>query len=155
SRPRRILWEQSGLPLDGVRRRIDVMFNPGFTAPLLAGCPQVTVFHDLQHKRHPEYFRWFDLPAWEFFLYWSAQVSRVVLADSDATAADLLRYYRLPESKVRVVRLGVDPVFFELARRRKPERFLLAVSTLHPHKNLDGLLRAYAVFRREHPEFRL
>ena len=155
SRPVRILWEQTGLPLAAAGRRLDVMFNPGFTAPLLCACPQVTVFHDLQHKRHPEYFRWFDLPFWEFFLYWSAQVSRLLLADSSATAADLLRYYRLPESKVRVVRLGVDPIFFDLGRRRRPEPFLLAVSTLHPHKNLDGLLKAFAAFRHRHPEFRL
>jgi glycosyltransferase involved in cell wall biosynthesis len=155
SRPLRILWEQTALPLAAARLRLDVMFNPGFTAPLLCACPQVTAFHDLQHKRHPEYFRWFDLPFWEFFLYWSAHVSRLLAADSGATAADLLRYYRLPESKVRVVPLGVDPVFFDLARRRRPEPFLLAVSTLHPHKNLDGLLRAFARFRASHPEFRL
>src|SRR5262249_27116834 len=155
SRPMRILWEQTGLPLAALRQALDVMFNPGFTAPLLCACPQVTVFHDLQHKRHREYFRWFDLPFSEFFLYWSAQISKILLADSDATAADLLRYYRLPESKVRVVRLGVDPVFFDLAARRRPERFLLAVSTLHPHKNLDGLLRAFAEFRKHHPDFRL
>jgi glycosyltransferase involved in cell wall biosynthesis len=155
SRPMRILWEQTGLPLAAARLGLDVMFNPGFTAPLLCGCPQVTVFHDLQHKRHREYFRWFDLPFWEFFLYWSAQVSRLLLADSRATAADLLQFYRLPESKVRVAPLGVDPIFFELARRRRPEPFLLAVSTLHPHKNLDGLLRAFAEFRAGHPRFKL
>jgi glycosyltransferase involved in cell wall biosynthesis len=155
SRPMRLLWEQTGLPLAGLRRRLDVMLNPGFTAPLLCACPQVTVFHDLQHKRHPEYFRWFDLPFWEFFLYWSAQVSRLLLADSSATAADLQLFYRLPESKVRVVRLGVEPIFFDLPRQRHPERFFLAVSTLHPHKNLDGLLRAFAAFRIGHPEFRL
>src|SRR5262245_41465464 len=57
-RPARILWEQIVLPLEAARYRVDVMFNPGFTAPLLAPCPSVTVFHDLQHKRHPEYFRW-------------------------------------------------------------------------------------------------
>jgi glycosyltransferase involved in cell wall biosynthesis len=155
SRPARILWEQTGLPLAAVRRALDVMWDPGFTAPIFCPCPQVTVFHDLQHKRHPEYFRWFDLPFWEFFLFWSAQVSSLLLADSGATARDLLKHYRLPESKVRVVPLGVDPVFFELARRRRPEPFLLAVSTLHPHKNLDRLLRAFAQFRRERPEFRL
>ena len=155
SRPMRILWEQTGLPLAAARLRLDVMFNPGFTAPLFCGCPQVTVFHDLQHKRHREYFRWFDLPFWEFFLYWSAQVSRLLLADSRATAADLLQFYRLPESKVRVAPLGVDPIFFDLARRRRPEPFLLAVSTLHPHKNLDGLLRAFAEFRVSHPGFKL
>jgi glycosyltransferase involved in cell wall biosynthesis len=155
SRPARILWEQTGLPINAQRLRLDVMLNPGFTAPLLCSCPQVTVFHDMQHKRHPEYFRWFDLPFWDFFLFWSAQISRIVLADSEATAQDLRRYYRLPASKVGVIPLGVDPGFFELARLRRPEPFLLAVSTLHPHKNLDRLLRAFAVFRETRPEFRL
>jgi len=155
SRPARILWEQAALPLAAARHSLDVMLNPGFTAPLFCPCPQVTVFHDLQHRRHPEYFRWFDLPFWQFFLFWSAHVSRLLLAVSDATAADLLKYYRLPESKVRVTNEGVDPVFFDIARRRRPEPFLLTVSTLHPHKNLDGLLRAFAGFRGTHPEFRL
>jgi glycosyltransferase involved in cell wall biosynthesis len=155
SRPARILWEQTALPLWAAGLRLDAMLNPGFTAPLLAGCPQVTVFHDLQHLRHPEYFRWFDLPFWKFFLYWSAMVSRAVVASSEATASDLIEFYRLPASKVRVARLGVDPVFFELAQRRQPQPFLLAVSTLHPHKNLDGLLRAFAEFRRERPDLRL
>jgi glycosyltransferase involved in cell wall biosynthesis len=155
SRPARILWEQIVLPIAARRLQLDAMLNPGFTAPLLGACPQVTVFHDLQHKRHPEYFRWFDLPFWQFFLYWSAQVSQTVLADSEATAVDLRRFYRLPDAKIRVVPLGVDPAFFDLARRRTPERFLLAVSTLHPHKNLDGLLRAFAQFRRKRPDFRL
>jgi glycosyltransferase involved in cell wall biosynthesis len=154
-RPARMLWEQTVLPLAAARLRLDVLLNPGFTAPILCGCPQVTVFHDLQHKRHPAYFRWFDLPAWEFFLYWSAQVSRLVLADSDATADDLRRWYRLPDSKLRTVPLGVSEDFLALAAHRRPERFLLAVSTLHPHKNLDGLLRAFAEFRKNSCDFRL
>jgi glycosyltransferase involved in cell wall biosynthesis len=155
SRPLRILWEQIALPINAARLRLDAMLNPGFTAPLFAGCPQVTVFHDLQHVRHPEYFRWFDLPFWRMLLFGSAHVSRLLLADSAATARDLVRHYRLPESKVRVALLAGDAVFFELAKRRRPEPFLLAVSTLHPHKNLDGLLRAFAEFRRDRPEFRL
>jgi glycosyltransferase involved in cell wall biosynthesis len=154
-RPARILWEQSALPLDAARLHLDVLLNPGFTAPLLCGCPQVTVFHDLQHKRHPEYFRWFDLPFWNFLLFWSAHLSQLLLADSEATAADLRAYYRLAESKIRVAWLGVDEAFFPLAGRRRPEPFLLTVSTLHPHKNLAGLMGAFANFRQTHPEFRL
>lgn len=154
-RPARILWEQTVLPLAALRERLDVLFNPGFTAPLFCPCPQVTVFHDLQHKRHPEFFRWFDLPFWRFFLYCSAHVSRSLVAVSDVTAADLRKYYRLPPEKIRVASLGVEPVFFEIGRRRRPERFLLTASTLHPHKNLDRLLQAFARFRRCHPEFKL
>jgi glycosyltransferase involved in cell wall biosynthesis len=154
-RPARILWEQVFLPVAAGREGLDVMFNPGFTGPLFCPCPQVTVFHDLQHKRHPEFFRWFDLPFWRFFLYWSAHISKDLLAVSAVTAADLNKYYRIPPDKIRVVTLGVEPVFFEIGRRRQPETFLLTASTLHPHKNLDGLLRAFAGFRRRRPEFRL
>ena len=154
-RPARLAWEQTALPLSAAANRIDVLFNPGFTAPLLCGCPQVTVFHDLQHKRHPEHFRWFDLPFWRFFLFWSAQLSQIVIADSAATARDLETFYRLPSNKIRVVPLGVDPRFFAIAGQRRPEPMLLTVSTLHPHKNLARLLQAFAIFRQANPEFRL
>jgi glycosyltransferase involved in cell wall biosynthesis len=155
NRPARLLWEQTVLPLAAARLRLDVILNPGFTAPLLCGCPQVTVFHDLQHKRHPEYFRWFDLPFWNFFLFWSVTVSARIVAISGATADDLRRWYRLPSAKIVTIPSGVDPRFFGLAAGRRPEPFLLAVSTLHPHKNLDGLLRAFALFRERHPQYRL
>jgi glycosyltransferase involved in cell wall biosynthesis len=154
-RPARLVWEQLYLPVAAVRERLDVLLNPGFTAPLYCPCPQVTVFHDMQHKRHPEFFRWFDLPFWRFFLYWSAHISKSLLADSTVTAADLIRYYRLPPEKIQVAPLGVEPVFFEIGRRRQAERFLLTASTLHPHKNVDGLLQAFERFRRRHPDFRL
>src|ERR1700734_1116285 len=121
-RPVRILWEQFALPFAARKHRLNVLFNPGFTAPLLSGCPMVTVFHDLQHKRHPEYFRWFDRPFWRFFLYWAARRSKALIAISDATAADLRRFYpSLPESKIHVVPQGVDPVFATIRARRSPE----------------------------------
>jgi glycosyltransferase involved in cell wall biosynthesis len=154
-RPARIVWEQTVLPVEAAARHVDVLLNPGFTAPLACGCPQVTVFHDVQHKRHPEYFRWFDLPFWRFLLFWSAHLATILIADSEATRADLEHFYRLPREKVRVVPLGVDRKFFEIAGARNPEPFLLSVSTLHPHKNLDRLLRVFAEFRREQPGFRL
>lgn len=157
-RPGRILWEQTVLPAAAWKAGIEVMLNPGFTAPALCPCPCVTVFHDLQHKRHPEFFRWFDLPFWRLLLWQSAHTSRLLLADSEATRADLLRYYRIPQRKVRVAPLGVSERFFEIGRRRELETnqpYVLAVSTLHPHKNLDRLVRAFALFRNRHPEYRL
>ncbi len=152
-RPARIVWEQTGLPLTVARLGLDALFNPGFTAPVYCGCAAVTVFHDMQHKRHPEHFSRLDLLSWRVLLFASAHRATVLLADSDATRADVLRYYRLPPAKVRVVRLGVDPAFFGLARA--PEKLLLTVSTLHPHKGLGALLRAFAEFRRAQPDYRL
>lgn len=157
-RPARILWEQVVLPWQARRRRLDVLLNPGFTAPVLAPSPQVTVFHDLQHKRHPEYFRWFDLPFWKLLLWAAARRSTALIAVSEATAADLVRYYQTPQARIHVIPHGVEERFFTIGaeRRTSPlEPLVLAVSTLHPHKNLDRLVRVFARFRVQHPDYRL
>ena len=142
-RPARILWEQTVLPLAAARYSLDVLFNPGFTSPLLAPCPSVTVFHDLQHKRHPEYFQRLDLPFWRLFLWGAAHRSRHLIATSEATRADLQHFYRLAGKSITVIPHGVGQRFFALDRSAI-EPYLLYVATLHPHKNHERLLRAYA-----------
>jgi glycosyltransferase involved in cell wall biosynthesis len=152
----RLAWEQTVLPARCLSLRLDCIFNPGFTSPLLCPCPAVTVFHDLQHKRHPEHFRRIDLPFWRMFLYGSAKRSSMIIADSEATKSDLLHYYKLPERKIRVIPLGVEDAFFQIGESRgDPEKFILCVSTLHPHKNLERLIRAFHVFEKSWPGFRL
>jgi glycosyltransferase involved in cell wall biosynthesis len=156
NRPMRLIWEQTQLPMAAHSLRLDCMLNAGFTAPIITACPNVTVFHDLQHKRHPEHFRWFDLPAWEFFLWAAARRSRVLIADSEATRNDIVRFYSVGQERIHIVHLGVEEEFFRIAEQRStPEPFLLCASTLHPHKNLDRLIRAFDQFRRVRPEFKL
>lgn len=147
-RPARILWEQTVLPFEAARYRLDVLLNPGFTAPLFAPCRQVTVFHDLQHKRHPEHFRWFDLPFWRFLLWVAAHRSYRLIAVSQATASDVMQFYRIPGDRITVIAHGVEPAFSYLDRSRT-ESYLLCVSTLHPHKNLPRLIRAYGRTKRD------
>ena len=148
-RPARILWEQTVLPLEASRYRLNVLLNPGFTAPVLAPCPCVTVFHDMQHKRHPEYFRWFDLPFWRLLLWLAAHRSRNLIAVSEATRADMLHFYSLPAARVAVIPHGVEAEFFSLDRTHL-DPYVLCVSTLHPHKNFERLIRAWARRKREY-----
>lgn len=158
-RTARILYEQVALPRLLRRDGIDVLLNAGFTCPLSFASRSVTVFYDLQHKRHPEFFRWFDRPFWNLLLGASAVRSRALVVISRATESDLIRYYPEAQNKTFVVPVGVDPEFFRIAERRERaaagEPYLLTVSTLHPHKNLDRLMQAFAEFRRTRPEFRL
>jgi glycosyltransferase involved in cell wall biosynthesis len=137
------------LPLEAARYRLDVLFNPGFTAPIFSSVANITVFHDMQHRRHPEYFRWFDLPFWRFLLWASARRSRALIAVSEATRDDMVRYYPFTSSSVRVIPHGVDEAFFKLGRTGT-DRFVLCVSTSHPHKNLERLIRAYTSRKRDY-----
>lgn len=155
SRPARLLYEQVSLPAVLRQNRIAALLNPGFTAPAFPPCPQVTVFHDLQHKRHPEYFRWFDLPFWNLFLAVSVRRSRRIIAVSEATRDDLGRYYGLPGARIDVVHHGVDPRFFEIGEQREDRNYLLCPSTTHPHKNHQRLLRVFSLIRERQPGLRL
>src|SRR5664279_24874 len=49
------------------------------------------------------YFRWFDLPFWQFLLWAAAHRSDRLIAVSEATRADLHRYYRIAKEGVTVV----------------------------------------------------
>jgi len=155
-RPARLAWEQLGLPAPVRFRKLDVLFNPGFTAPAHCACPTVTVFHDLQHKRYPEHFRWFDLPFWNLFLWQAARTSRALIAVSQATATDLEHFYPATRGKIEVVHHGVEERFFAAGRGRgETEPVVLCVSTLHPHKNLERLIRVFARFRERRGEYRI
>lgn len=85
-----------------------------------------------------------------------------VIAVSENTQRDALRFYRLDPAKVHVIPEGVEPRFqpeanpqslIEIKKRyRLPERFILCVSTIEPRKNLPLLLEAYAALRPRCPE---
>jgi glycosyltransferase involved in cell wall biosynthesis len=156
NRPRRLLFEQAQLPDLCDQHRIEVLLNPGFTGPFRPRRPMVTVIHDLQFRDHPEYFARTDLAGWRFFVGGTIARSSRLIAISEWTKRQLLTHYPLTAGRVDVAPNGVEDAL--LGSEWKPytdDRYLLTISTLHPHKNLDTLLRAYSVFRRRHPNIRL
>ena len=154
-RPARLIWEQTGLPIQTIKRRLDVLFSPGFTSPLAARGRRVTMIHDLQHKRQPKNFGFLERAAWNYSVWQSVKSSDLLLTPSETSRNDVLAVYGVRDDKVRAVLHGVEPRFFHLGDNPAygaavlreagvPEcRYLLAVSTIHPHKNFTRLLEAY------------
>ena len=154
-RPLRLLWEQTVLPLQGLGRGLDVVFSPGFTVPLASPARKLTVIHDLQHKRLPRNFGAVERQAWNFAVWSAIRASDRLVTPSEHVKADLAHVYAVPQDRVNVIPHGVEESFFGLkentaygeellAEAKIPDRrYLLAVSTLHPHKNWERLLEAY------------
>jgi glycosyltransferase involved in cell wall biosynthesis len=156
NRPARLLWEQLILPAKVAALRLNVLFSPGFTSPWFTpGCPKVTCIHDLQHMRQPQNFGVFELAAWRAAVWISARFSRQIITVSENSRRDILQIYRLPASRVEVVKHGVEPVFWQLRShpasdgRPLPVPYLLSVSTIHPHKNWGRWLEAYGKLAAE------
>jgi glycosyltransferase involved in cell wall biosynthesis len=155
-RPLRILYEQSSLPSLIGREHVDLVFNPGFTSPKSVAAPIITVFHDLQHVHHPEFFRKRELPFWNLLLAQAIRSSTRIIAASEATRRDVIEHYHLSDDKVVAIPHGVEEDFFILERKPDLENpFLLCVATLDPNKNIDRLVRVFGSLRGEFPRLKL
>lgn len=166
-RPGRLLWEQLRLPSHTRTDKLDVLFSPGFTAPLAGSGRRVTVIHDLQHKRQPQNFSRLELMAWEWCVAQSVKTASTIITVSESSKRDIIEFYGTSQQDVRVISHGVEKDFFGLKKNERygPELlteaglpdcpYLLAVSTVHPHKNWERLIDAYQTVAREEADLHL
>ncbi len=143
-------WTHGRLSWEITRRPPDILFVPAHVVPLVHPRSVVTI-HDLGYLHEPES----HPPASRRHLHlstrWSVHAARRVIAISTATHRDLVRAYGVPEGKIRVVHHGVGPEFRPASREAVaemkarlglPARYVLAVGTIQPRKNLGCLAGA-------------
>lgn len=155
------LWHRARLPLpvEWVTGRVELFYSPDFVLPpTLPGVRTLLTVHDLSFLRYPDHF----VP--KLVDYLSRAVPRAVaradrvLADSQATRADLIERLGAPADKVEVLYSGVDQRFCPTAEPGERERlqarygwdgqpYVLTVGTLQPRKNYVRLIRAFARLR--------
>ncbi len=138
------------------RDRPDLTWVPAHTLPVLfPGRAAVTV-HDLGYKLFPQAHPPMQRLYLDLTTRYSAARAQVVLADSQATADDLMRCYGTPARKIRVVYPGVDaPLIGDAAAVRAkyglPKRYFLFLGTLQPRKNIQRIVQAYRQWQIAHP----
>lgn len=143
------LWTHLRFARELRRDRPDITWVPAHTLPVLFPGRAVVTVHDLGYRHYPSAHPANSRRYLDWTTRYSARRASVVLADSQATADDLTKFYGTPASKIRVVYPGVDapPVLdVEVVRRKYnlPERYLLFIGTLQPRKNIARLVQAYA-----------
>jgi glycosyltransferase involved in cell wall biosynthesis len=162
--PVRIFWEQAIQPWAVHRAGVDLVHGPAFVGPQMGGCPSVVTVHDLSFLLYPQNFRAFNRFYLTHFTRRSVHRARRVIAVSESTKQDLIRFYDLSPDKIDVVHNGVDPMFRPLpaeqveafcAKQGLPAEFMLFVGTLEPRKNIVGLIEAYARLPKARPPLML
>ncbi|MGC8878430.1 MAG: glycosyltransferase family 4 protein [Anaerolineae bacterium] len=152
----RIVWEQLVLPELLRRAGVEVLHAMAFVIPLMAGCPSVVTIYDLSFLRYPHAFRPFNRWYLSCFTPLSARRARRVIAISESTRQDVIRYLHVAPERVDVIHCGVAPSFQPLPaseverfrrERQLSDPFILFVGTLEPRKNVGLLVRAYARWR--------
>ena len=149
-----LTWDQVAVPGAVRRHGIDLLYNPKYSIPLMAGCPAVWVCHGLDWYVMPWASRRVDRLSHRFLVPRYARRAAAIIAVSDVTRQHVMEFLPVPPQRVVTVYSGVDDVFRQApdprrlqairARYSLPERFLLYAGAIYPPKNFTRLVRAYA-----------
>jgi glycosyltransferase involved in cell wall biosynthesis len=148
----RLLWTQNQLPGLVKASGAPLLLSPLPEAPLGRGVRSVVLAHDLLPLRYPQL-----SPLLAYHLaYVPLVLHRAVrvLCNSEATAREVHGRLGVPLRRLVPLRLGFDPGRLRpLHLEREP--FFLVLGRHDPHKNLMGVLRAFAALPDPARELRL
>jgi glycosyltransferase involved in cell wall biosynthesis len=135
-------WEQWTLARALTRDRPDVLFAPGYSAPLTAPCPITVTIHDVSFAAHPEWFSFRERTRRWLLTGWSARRARIVLTDSAFSRDEIARRFAIPRNKVRVIPLGIS----HRTAGGSPNRsaLVLFVGSIFRRRHVDWLVTAFA-----------
>lgn len=141
-----------------VRDRLDFLFSSAHTVPTYGPTPCGMMLHDLFPLSNPEWFPEAHLNFYRRAIPSSARRSRILTANSEATKAQAVARLGLAAERIVVTPLGPgnpivpqDPATVgddKLLGVRFP-RYLFALGTLEPRKNLPRLFEAFALLAKE------
>jgi len=160
SSPGYSIREQVRVPLCVHREGATLFHAPHYVLPPLTPCRTVVTIHDCIHLRFPQYLRSKLGYAYARAALWSAthRAARVITV-SEASKRDILRYFRVPESRIDVIHNAIDDRFRQAPAAEDMERvrqryqlnapFILYAGNIKPHKNLERLIESFHLLRQD------
>lgn len=159
---RRLAWEQTVLPREIKRHHIDVLHSPHYTMPFQPGCKSIVTFCDMIFVLFPHMHNHVRRIFFQRMMRRSAERADMLIAISESTRGDVLRYKHLPPERVISIPLAASDAFRRMPASESqvacarynltPGRFILYVGVLEPRKNVPLLMEAYARIAAEYPD---
>ncbi|MBF8262512.1 MAG: Glycosyltransferase family 1 protein [Parachlamydiales bacterium] len=149
------IQEQLAFPLK--IPRCDLFWSPHYNIPLLPirARKRIVTIHDACHLALGQFLSWPERKYARFVMSRALHHSDAVITDSEFSKGELIRYLGAPQNRLHVIPVAVnhkqfsrivDPFSRETVRKKYglPEKFVLFVGNLKPHKNLGSLLNAFS-----------
>ena len=134
--PNKAIWDQICIPFACRRNKVDVVFHPKFTAPLLAPCKAVMTVHgaDWFIPEQARFYSRFDVMYIRTVMPLYFKKCSVVISVSQLTTDNFNQVLNLPEGKVKTVYFGparhfkrvTDPTMRHVVKERYkiPDKFI-------------------------------
>lgn len=162
-RGRRIVAEQLLLPWMLWSDRLDLLYAPWYTSPILwPGRKTVLAAWDITYSTHPEHYSVANRISLGWFSRNACRRARRILTCSVFDGRQIAQHYGIPTEKIQVLQLAVDEKFRPIEdpgtiaslreRYRLPQRYLLSLGNLYNRRDVDVIIKAFHKVSDEVPE---
>jgi len=138
-------------PLNWFTGKFDIYHFPNFCRPPLSAknAKSIITVHDVAFKRYPEYIEPKNLIFLENELQSSLKKCDRIIAVSRFTKNELIELFSVDPGKIVVIYEGLGDNFRKVEDKTMdlPPQYVLCLGTLEPRKNIEGLIRAFALCR--------
>lgn len=134
-------WEQTRLATAINASGADVLFAPGYTAPLRTRVPVVVTIHDISFETHPEWFPWREGMRRRWMTRQSARRATQIVAVSGFTQDEIVTHLGVPRERVSVIWSGLHHVSQPAPSRR--EALVLYVGSIFNRRHVPELIAAF------------
>lgn len=153
--------EQTGFYLKIKKQHLDLMHFTHFNAPILYRDKSIVTIHDLTLSFFPgkKMKGILHRAAYQAVIGTIVKKAKKIIAVSENTKKDLIRILHVPEDKISVIYEGIasevtkisDRDFFKKIEKKYklPRKFLLYTGVWRYHKNIVGLLEAFAILKNK------
>lgn len=140
------------------RYRIEVFLSPDNFMSLRTQTPSVLVVHDLAYLHYPQHVGSSGRAYYRFFMPRFIHKAKHVIAVSEYTRLDILRFFKKKEeADISVAYNGCRETFVPLDKNEIQEirdrvatgkPYFLYTGAIHPRKNIDRLITAFDLFKK-------
>jgi len=153
--------EQILFPIQIKKYKLDLMHFTHFNVPILYRKKFIVTIHDLTlryfstKKRSLKNFIVYSFKqlAYKIVFNYAIKNSQKIIAISEYTKQDILKYYHVSSDKIQVIYEGVTGETGSQPQNPKP--YILYIGNNYPHKNLERLKLAYAKLKEQGLDYEL
>ena len=143
-----LAWTQLRLSWEMRIRPPDVLFVPGQALPRIVPAHTVVTIHGLEFEHVPQCYSFWQRNYLRFVTHDAVRRATHIIAVSGATKKDLQERYGVNPQKISVIHHGVIPLACSRTLLADPP-FFIFVGRLTFQKNVDGLIRAFTIFKKQ------
>ena len=146
------------------RFKFDLFHSLNSELPLYSNIKSIVTFHDLKYIKYPYFLNKFSTVKLKYLKYTmikGAEKANKIIAVSQNTKKDIIHLLGIEKDKITVIyeasNLGMysrkndDITNSEILEKYSIQKpYFLYVGEKRPHKNLEGLIKAFAIFKEKY-----